>query len=443
MTMRTGSIRFRITALAALAVTLVLVAAGFALVRFQRAALTASIDQSLTQRADDLAALIEEATGPITFASTTQEGFAQLVGTDGQVLAASPNLEGVASLASVPPGQSGDLLATVRVAPVDDDQFRVLTRTLAGGRILTVGTTSDIVGEGTAALTGGFAVAIPILVMALGSLVWWLVGKTLRPVDAIRGEVAVITATDLHRRVPNPGTGDEIADLATTMNAMLERLDREVERQRRFVADASHELRTPLTRLRAAMEVEREAGANPGAVDGFLHDTLEMQQLIDDMLYLARADEGQAPPTRVPLDLDDVVLREAARAAAESGKAIDTSAVSGAHVLGDRIQLARVVRNLLDNATRHATTSVTLSLGEFDGIAILLVGDDGPGVDPDHRDRIFDRFTKLDEARAAGNGTGLGLAIARDIAARHDGTLTLLASVGRGATFQLSIPAAP
>jgi signal transduction histidine kinase len=287
-------------------------------------------------------------------------------------------------------------------------------------------------------------------VALLGVVVWWLVGRTLRPVEAIRSEVAEIGATELHRRVPEPATGDEIARLATTMNAMLARLEDATRQQQRFVADASHELRSPLTRIRTEAEVAL-AGVDRAGRDGVdveatlasvLEDTAELQHLVDDLLHLARADAGAAAVQRRPLDLDDVVMREVDRLRA-GGHRIDPSAVSGAHVVGDAPLLARAVRNLLDNAVRHARQSVRVELGERDGVAVLVVRDDGPGIPADDRERVFERFTRLDDARTRdGGGIGLGLSITREIVEAHGGTIRI-ADDGPGATFVVELPARP
>jgi signal transduction histidine kinase len=423
------SVRFRITALAVAVVAAVLVATSFGLVALQRRALTAGIDDALTGQAEDIIAAVRSGELDPGLAPSAREGFAQLVDTDGALLAATPNL-------AAPLEVAGAGIRTVGVPEVDDDVFRVLTRQIEGVGTLTIGTTYEVVNESTAALANGLFVMIPIVLVVLGGLVWLLVGRTLRPVEAIRREVARIEPTDLRRRVPQPGTGDEIDRLAATMNDMLGRLQRSTERQQRFVADASHDLRTPLARMRATLEVG-------GDVDSLLADVIEMQLLVEDLLYLARADEGQLAMAVGPLDLDDLVLREVRRLEARHRVGIDYSQVSAAHVEGDAGQLTRAIRNLVDNAERHAASKVTLSLAETNGSAVLTVEDDGPGVGSGDAEVIFERFTRLDDARATGmGGAGLGLAIARDIVERHGGTVRLRSTTGPGATFELAMPLA-
>lgn len=435
------SIRFRITAVAAAAVAIALVIAGGSLVALQRDSLTASIDQTLRQRADDLVALLNrDGPPPTSFGGTTGEAFAQLVSPDGEPLTATPNLAGAPPLDL----DSTGAMRTVTGLPVDDDAFRVFSTSVPGKGTLHVGATYDVVEESTAALVRALAVTFPALVLLAAGLVWWLVGRTLSPVERIRSEVATIGAGELHRRVPDPGTGDEVARLAGTMNAMLTRIDSALERQRRFAADASHELRSPLTRMRSTLEVDlgiRAGDPAGGPTQRLYHDVVNMQNLVDDLLHLARADAETLRMDMRPIDMDDLVLRETRRLADRGHVEVDRSGVSGAHVLADWRHLDRVVRNVLDNAERHARTRVTVSLEETGNHAVLQVADDGPGISPSDGERIFERFTRLDDARtSAGGGTGLGLAIARDIALRHGGTLELDDDESPGATFVLRLP---
>ena len=444
--MQTRSIRFRITALASVAVAVVLIAGGAALVLLQRNSLTDSLDQTLTRRADDIVALIDAGNVPQELAGGPEENFAQLVGPDGEVLVSTPGLSGEPAMPLPLPSDSGDAFQTIEVPQVDDDLFRVLTRTVPDVGILHVGTTYDVVAESAATLINALAFIIPVLVLALGALVWWLVGSTLRPVEDIRIEVAEIGATDLGRRVPRPGTDDEIDRLAATMNEMLSRLETSVGRQQRFVADASHELRSPLTRLRSELEVDMAEAAHAqqrAVLRGLLEEVLGMQAMVEDLLFLARSDAGELSADFQTVDIDDLVLAEAKRIQTHDRVAVDLSAVSGAQVKGDAGQLTRAIRNLLDNAERHATGRIVLSLQESGQDAVLVVADDGPGIPDQEATRIFERFTRLDEARTAGaGGTGLGLAISQEIVVRHQGSLSLLPSDGGGARFEMRIPLA-
>jgi signal transduction histidine kinase len=312
----------------------------------------------------------------------------------------------------------------------------------AGPVTVVAGASIESVGEASRTLRRDLLVGVPLLVLLVAVGTWLVVGRTLRPVEDIRAEVAGIGDADLARRVPVPATGDEVGRLALTMNEMLVRLEDASRRQRDFVADASHELQSPVTALRAQLEVSLATGEDdwPAAARRMLGDTEQMERLVRDLLLMARTSGDPAPRRRSLLDLDDVTLEEAARVRARSDVRIDTSRVSAAPVCGDADELRRLVRNLLENAVRHATSVVHLDLQTVDGDAVLDVIDDGPGIAPDDRDRVFDRFFTADGARRRGSGSGLGLSIARSVAVRHAGTLELVADEGCGAHFRLTLP---
>jgi signal transduction histidine kinase len=258
--------------------------------------------------------------------------------------------------------------------------------------------------------------------------------------------VASISGSALDRRVPEPGTDDEIGRLARTMNAMLERLEDSATRQERFVADASHELRSPLTRLRTQLEVGL---AHPEAYDaetterGALEDAIEMQKLLDDLLFLARGDAGALDlDARSVVDLEEVVLASVARA--DRG-ALDLSAddVAALRVLGDERALGRAVGNVVDNAVRHARHSVILAVHANGDDAVLTVDDDGPGIAREDAERVFERFGRVDESRSTTTGgAGLGLSIAREIVQRHGGTIRIDTDGRPGTRVVIRLPLA-
>ncbi len=443
-----ASIRVRITLIAAVAVTAVMTIASMLLVSIQREQLTSNVDTALRQRADDIASLFGSATsGLVDIAAGSDEGFAQVVDSTGTVVASTPNLAGEPPLPIDGPLGNDRTIRTVEGLAVDDDVFRVLTQIidLPGEHVvLHVGATIDVVEESVAVLLGTLGVTIPLVVTVVAALVWWLVGRTLLPVEAIRREVAEIGSLELHRRVPMPPHADEISRLAGTMNDMLDRVEVAVARQQRFVADASHELRSPLTRLRSELDLERGgAGGDREVVESLLEDVTHLQQLVDDLLVLAQNDAGRTAVGTTLVDLDDVVLREA-QAMREGGRiTVDMAAVSAAQVVGDAPQLGRAIRNLCDNARRHAASLVKLSLREVGDRAVFIISDDGPGIPPDQADAVFERFARLDDARnSAMGGTGLGLAIAREIIERHGGRLDLDTDHVEGASFVLELPLA-
>ena len=435
-----GTLRLRVTAVAALAVLAVLSVTSIGLGLVHERALVEALDELLDQHADALALRVR-AERPVQERDLPDEDvLVQVVRADGTVLAASPNLDG-----SLPGDADGGGPATVEL-PDGGGEVRLLVREVDGTSIRVAGNLDDIE-DSTAALAGQLMLAVPLSTAALAGIVWWAVGRALRPVEAIRALVDQITGAELDQRVPEPATSDEIARLARTMNAMLARLEESADRQRRFVADASHELRSPLARMRAELEVDQahpETADPASTADSVLTETVGLQRLVDDLLVLARMDAGALEGSRhTTVDLDELVGRLAARARAH-GADVDTRAVRPVQVRGEPAQLERAVANLLDNAVRHAGLRVTVALDGSDGEqAELVISDDGPGIGPADAERVFERFTRLDDARTAGSGgVGLGLAIARDIAERHGGTLTLRPGGGSGAQFVLVLPVA-
>ncbi len=423
------TIRFRITVVAVVLCAALLIGLSLLVVVLLRSQLTDNVDESLRQRADTIAAALVSV--DLTTIAGDEDLLVQLVRSNGSI-DASTNLRGFAPIAKPDPG-----VRTVHDIAGRTERFRLLTRnvtTVEGPATLHVGINFDDVTDPVSIVARLLTAIVPAAVTVLGALIWWLTGRTLRPVDEIRREMATITATNLDRRVPETRTGDEIDRLAQTMNATLDRLEAAVRRQNRFVSDASHELRGPLTRIRGELEVD---AARVDAADlvathaSVLEETIGLQHLVDDLLHLARSDGGASELSVEPLDLDDIVLRETRQMRERGRVVVDTGAVSAAHVVGDGRQLKRAITNLLDNAERHARSVVTVTLAEVNGFARLTVADDGPGVPPSERERVFERFTRLDDARTRdAGGSGLGLAIARDVAVRHDGTL-VIDSVGR------------
>jgi signal transduction histidine kinase len=439
-----GTLRFRITALAALAVIAVLVSTGIGLIIAQRRLLTENVQDTIREQADDLGTLV--AGGPVPRTLTNPEDLlVQIVTPEGDVLAASPNIAGAPPLGRPPPPGQTEVLRTVQHSRVAADALQLLSRRVQsrdGPVVLQVASPLDDVNDSTRILATTLSVAVPAVAALLAALIWTLVGRTLRPVEAIRAQVASIGGTDLHSRVPHPDGDDEIARLGRTMNAMLDRLEDATARQQRFVADASHDLRSPLTRIRSELEVDL---AHPGTADlaathrSILDEITTLQRVVENLLHLARGDAGALTTHREPVDLDDIVLGDAGRLRADGRVDVDITAVSAAQVHGDSDQLTRAIRNLIDNAARHARTTVTLTLTELDHTAVLGVADDGPGIPIDQHEWVFERFTRLDDARTT-TGSGLGLAIARDIIERHGGTISIDPDHHPGTHLVITLP---
>lgn len=278
---------------------------------------------------------------------------------------------------------------------------------------------------------------IPLLVLITGAVTYLAAGRALRPVEAIRARVAA-TGDDLSVRVPVPPAHDEVGRLAETMNAMLARLQTAQATQRRFVADASHELRSPLATIATGLELLSRGNAGPDAVEALRVEAARLGRLVDGLLLLARADERGLRPRREDVDLDEVAQAEQRRPSVGIALRVDAVPV---RVVGDRARLAQVVRNLVDNACRHARSTVVVTVRRDGARAALDVGDDGPGVPPGERLRVFQRFVRLDDARArADGGAGLGLAIVAEVVAAHGGTVDVVDGPLGGALFRVRLP---
>ncbi|GIH26794.1 two-component sensor histidine kinase [Acrocarpospora phusangensis] len=289
-----------------------------------------------------------------------------------------------------------------------------------------------------AALIGGSLLVVGIT----GYGASWSIGRALAPVDAISEELAGITVSDLGHRVPVPKFRDEVRRMAEAANQTLDRLEEAVEQQRRFASDASHDLRSPLTAMRAEIEgalLHPEDADWPVIGEALLVSLDRLQALVTDLLQVARLD-ARAPGRTDPIDLGRLAATELDRRRRRVKLVKDL----GEHVVvrGDRLRLARLITNLVDNAERHAASEVAVRVARNNDGAVLEVVDDGAGIAPDKREMVFQRFTRLDAARSRDSGgTGLGLAIARQIAETHGGTLTIEDS-NRGARFVLRIPIA-
>ncbi len=276
---------------------------------------------------------------------------------------------------------------------------------------------------------------VPATSLLIGAVAWFAVRRSLRAVEGIRTEVDGVRARDLGRRVPVPDSGDEITELALTMNDMLGRLDTSVRRQSQFTSDASHELRTPLASLLTQLEVQL---AHPDRLDwrttceNAVLDVTRMQELVADLLLLSKLDAGR-PADREPVPLADLVREHLAN------RDVRLEILAEPVVNGHAGRLERVLRNLVDNAEQHAKSRITVTVSA-DEQAVVTVADDGPGIPPEDRERVFDRFVRLDEDRSRDDGgSGLGLAIAAEIAREHGGSLTI-ADSPTGARFEFRLP---
>ena len=414
---------------------------GVALVNLLADSLEQGVIATSEARARQVAAGLESSGDVGSLATDDEEELIQVVDADGDVIASSRNVDGLGAVASLEAGDSTE----VEVPRLDNGAFVVVAEG-DGDTTVLVGSSLEEVTESTQALVRLLTVGLPLLLVVVAATTWAVVGRALAPVAAIRAEVDEISASVLHRRVPVPPRDDEISRLATTMNRMLGRVEAAHTRQRQFVSDASHELRSPVASTRQHAEV---ALAHPGrtSVEALARTVLaensRVQLLVENLLLLARADEGAWPAATEAVDLDDLVLEEARRVRAGAVVQVDTFAVSAGRVRGVRGLLRSLVANLLDNAARHArgTVQVTLREDVKTGHVVLRVDDDGPGIPPSDRSRVFDRFVRLDEARGRDHGgSGLGLAIVAEVARVHGATVDVAESPAGGARLEVRLP---
>jgi signal transduction histidine kinase len=423
------TVRLRTTALALGVVAVALSVAAVALVMLLHRSLVGNVDAQARMRLDAVVSMVRGGGVPPALAGSDEDSTIAQVVADGRVLAESPLLHGSGRLASFEPAGDEVVVRTLPRLRVSGSGYRVAAQRVdaAGGSVVVYAAASlEPVSESTAVVRVLLAVGLPMLVLFVGVTTWALVGRALRPVEAIRQQVAEISVTALDRRVPETGTADEIDRLARTMNEMLARLDTASQRQRSFVADASHELHSPLATIRARLEVRLahpEAADWPRLAERWLDEQTRLERLVDNLLLLAMVDDGVAVRSPQVVDLDELVLRELRDLRARGRVRIDVSRVAGGRVIGDPDQLRRVARNLLDNAELHAASTVRVELAQVDpGTVALAVSDDGPGIAPGQRERVFERFVRLDQARGREGGAGLGLSIVREIVTAHGGT---------------------
>ncbi|MFE6912012.1 ATP-binding protein [Streptomyces erythrochromogenes] len=445
------TVRARATAGAGLVVAAALALASFALLGLLEANLQRNAENDARRQAETVAQLA--AAGKLGRARPQGRAveFVQVVSADGRILFATPNLIGVPAFPPAPPGTPGARAHTWRVRPVDGDHrqrvVQVVTQTPDGPATVYAGASLRDADAADDTTTAALVIGMPLLLATVVLVTWRVTGHALRPVEAIRAEVAGISDRDLHRRVPVPATRDEVARLAETMNATLDRLEASGIRQRRFIADASHELRSPITVLRTQLEVAlavRDPELWPELIGGALEDIERLQRLAADLLLLARIDAAQPVPA-VPLDLG-VLVGEVLEARLGDRVPVRVDLAADVEVTAGALWLGRVVTNLVDNAQRYAVGGVDVTLRTTGGggaagpTAVLEVVDDGPGIPADDRERVFERFTRLDDSRSRDHGgAGLGLAIARDLSAHHGGTLTA-EDCASGARLVLRLP---
>ena len=430
------SLRMHLTVLASGALFIALVAGAFALTTVLSRTRIDALETVVRDRVATVVALAEDDRLPDALPVGEPGEIAQLLNAAGGVVATSPNASRtlpVVPLDAVPTGTDIAVRSTSASA-YDDEALIAAVPTTYRGEPVTVVATVPLaeVQSVLDALRLGLVLVVPLLTLALGLVVWLILGRALRPVEELRRGAALVASTGGPGSLPVPKRDDELGALARTLNSMLDRLEAGAARQRAFVADAAHELRSPLATLRASIEVARlhpEAyDAGELAVD-LEAEVLRMQALVDDLLLLARV--GSAPFERVDVDLAAVAQDVA------PVTAISFVVQGSGHALAGEAQVGRVIRNLADNAARHARAQVVVTVAD----GLVQVDDDGAGLAPADRERVFERFVRLDDARERdAGGSGLGLAIAREVAREQGGDITLAESPLGGLRAELRLP---
>jgi signal transduction histidine kinase len=451
------SLRARIALFATLTVSAALIAASLGLVFAVERTLVGRHQKAAIEELDRVAAAVGKGEDPDRPVAERANVLVQIFDENGDLVGTVPEtgivLRGTSSV--------GQRIATVsRVGP---GSVRMITRRPSDGAIavrqlereeliLAERSVTSPEGERTIVAVSPFSgvarsietiintlwLGIPILILFVGFVSWHFTGRMLRPVGAIARRAEEISDSNLAERLPQTGTGDEIDRLATTLNSMLARLEDAARRHREFVSDASHELWSPISIIRTQLEV---ALANPEQADwevvarDALTEGERLERLVEDLLFLARAEERDPP--RRPVQLEELVKNEILRLR-DPRISLDVKPVA---VQGDPHQLAKVIANLLANARRHAKRRIEVTLKRDRGRARLSVDDDGPGVPPFERERIFDRFTRLDEARTQeAGGLGIGLALVSRIVGAHGGAVGCSGSDLGGARFEVTFP---
>ena len=446
---RSWSLRLRLTLLTAGLLCVALAIGAVTLTTVLSQGRVAALDQIVRERASTVAGLAADDRVPQTLPVAEPGEITQLLDPSGQVIASSPNASRTlpvlpaAALATLRAEAGTGVLVRASDVSAYDRQARVavLAATYRGAPVTVVATVPLGEVQGLLrALRVSLVAVVPLLTAGLAGAIWIVLGRALHPVEQLRRAAAQVARSGGPGSLPVPRADDELGALARTLNEMLDRLEVGAARQRTFVADAAHELRSPLAALRASIEVARthpSAYSSAELASDLEGEVLRMQALVDDLLLLARV--GSTPVLRTDIDLAHVVTvaTAAARPAPTAGAAVVVELTGAGRGRGDGAAVGRVVRNLLDNAVRHASSRVRVTVSD----GAVAIEDDGNGVAEHDRERVFERFVRLEEARGReAGGSGLGLAIAREIAREHGGDVVLGTSSLGGLRATLRVP---
>ncbi|MBT8202570.1 MAG: HAMP domain-containing histidine kinase [Acidimicrobiia bacterium] len=452
---RPAGVRLRTTLFATAIVGVALAIGLVALLLLARSSFETAIQNAAIARAESIGSLASRGVLGDSLPTGDDIVATQLVSRSGTVERSSANVEGIPAFSdgSLPAGER--LLSRDR--NLSDALERIVGYSIEGAvLVVRLGTetpdgpaevvvVSSLNTEGTLeVLIQILAWSFPAVMVVVAVVTWWGTGRALQPVEDMRLEADLISHTDLHRRLPVPPSADEVRSLAVTMNEMLGRLEAAADEHYQFVADASHELKSPVAAIRTMIDVAR---SNPDLVDfdtlleDLLHEDLRLEMLVGDLLTLARYDERGLTVHVEEVDLDEVVRSEASMVMTSSTAPIDLSEVQPIRLEADPARLQQLLRNLLDNSVRHASTGVWVET-RVDGLeAVLTVSNDGEPISPEERERIFERFVRLDDARGRyEGGTGLGLPVVRAIVRAHGGRVAAIEPLHGGATFEVRLP---
>lgn len=443
-------IRVRLTLAFALAMTLVLASIGLFLYLRLRSGLDATVAQGLAARASDVGALVEQSDDGLSEARSLRgadDGFAQILRPDGQVVDSTAGLGGgpLLARADLERATAGSISL---VRTVEGEHVRLLAEPVVAQDevlVVVVGASLESRNEALEDLRNLLLIGGPVALLLASTAGYVLAAAALRPVERMGERAATISAASSGRRLPVPPARDEIARLGERLNEMLGRLERALDRERALVANASHELRTPLALLKTEIELALDepdsAPVLAAALRSAGEETDRLAQLADDLLLLARADAGELSLRRAPLDVGDLLDSIAVRfrrRAGDAGRRIEVSAPPGLGVLADRRRMEQALVNLVENALRHGSGAVRLHAVEHPGEIALHVRDDGAGFPPEFLQHAFERFSRADAARP---GAGLGLAIVAAVARAHGGVAVAKNRPGGGADVALTIAA--
>lgn len=449
MSLRRITLRTRVTAVASLGITVAVVLGVLFMYLLQMNSVRRTLDGQLHTYAAQIGQ--SAATGgwprPLPPSSLDANAQAQVLAPDATVLAATRTLAGLPAVYALPGGTDTPVRQKAADGVIPTEIRVVAVRATFDGRPVTIitGTSTDVLKQVNSEFLRHLLLGFPVILVLAAGAVWLVVGRALRPVEKIRHAVTDITSVDLSQRVPEPGTSDELGHLAQTMNDMLSRLEDAARRQRRFVADASHELRSPLATIRTTLEVglaHPDRAPWPVIAQRAAQQSIRLEELIQQLLVLAKADEQQLSAQQQRVDVG-ALLRSVVAGTPAPALDLALDAAPGVLSTGNPDHLQRLFRNLVDNAVRHARSRVLVTVtGTADAVRVE-VEDDGPGIPPADRERVFDRFVRLDGSRDRGSGNaGLGLAIAREIALAHRGRITVADGASGGARMIVTLPAA-